>query len=139
MSTSQTLMNQVFNLVKKCIKDLNQSVVDKNHLIPFYYLNLERKTDFNKLEASENEFDLNDLDYYYQNCLIDLWLKLFCKNLNEKYLFSKFLLELIPFNQDLIKLFVNYSLKLNGSKSTLQFVYNHLSMNSIDCDYLWIL
>lgn len=129
-------MNRVFGLFKLCIKDLNESVVDKNHLMPFYYLSLEPNTD--RIDLVD-ELDSCDKDYYYHNCLIDLWLKLFSKNINEKYLLSKCILDLIPLNQDLIKLFVNYSIKLNGSKSTLQFVFNHLNVNSIDCDYLWIL
>ncbi len=128
-------ISRVFGLFKLCIKDLNESVVDKNHLIPFYYLSLESNT----AKVDLDDLDSCDKDYYYQNCLIDLWLKLFSKNISEKYLLCKCILDIIPLNRDLIKLLANYSIKLNGPKSTLQFVFNHLNVNSIDCDYLWIL
>lgn len=91
------------------------------------------------LESEKEPENASHRDYYYQNCLVDLWLKLFTRTLNDKYLLVKFLIELVPLNIDLIKLFINYGTKLNGAKITLQLVYNHLILNSIDHENIWIL
>ena len=91
------------NLIRKCIKDLNESN-DSTSLviIPFLYDEL-------KLNSSSLR---TDSDYYYfNNFLSDLWLKLFTRTLNDKYLLVKYLIELMPLNNDLIKLYINYFIK----------------------------
>lgn len=118
------------NLIRKCIKDLNESN-DSTSLVIIPFLYDELKLNSLSLET--------DSDYYYHNCLSDLWLKLFTRTLNDKYLLVKYLIELMPLNNDLIKLYINYGTKLNGPKSTLQYIYNNLILNSIDNENLWIL
>ena len=146
----------ILDLIKKCLKDLNKLLLldsTHNHLIiPFFYNNNNNnlrdkllsssRSSNNYLETEfefEFEFDTCYRDYYYHNCLIDLWIKLFTRSLSDKYLLVKYLIDLMPLNFDLIRLFINYGTKLNGTKVTLQLVYDHLIMNSIDNEYIWIL
>ena len=78
--------------------------------------------------------------FYYQNCVVEILLKLFARTIYEKFALTKYLIEdLMPTNSDLIKMFVSYSNKLNGMHQTLQFLYDHLIVNSIDNEQLWIL
>ena len=137
-----------FNLIKKCLKDLNElfliNSASSHLIIPFLYQDSISFKDRinNNLLCIDNEHDLEDStnrDYYYQNCLVDLWLKLFTKNINEKFLLVKFLIELMPHNTELMKIFIYYGTKLNGTKETLHFAYNHLIINSIDDENIWIL
>ncbi len=141
----------ILGLIKKCLKDLNELLLldpTHNHLIiPFFYNNnnlrdkLSSSSSSNNYLETEFEFELDTCyrDYYYHNCLIDLWIKLFTRSLSDKYSLVKYLIDLMPLNLDLIRLFINYGTKLNGSKVTLQLVYDHLIVNSIDNEYIWIL
>ena len=81
----------ILDLMKKCLKDLNELLLldsTTNHLIiPFFYNSNNLRDKFssstgssssnNYLETEfEFEFDTYHRDYYYHNCLIDLWIKL---------------------------------------------------------------
>ena len=108
----------------------------------YYYSDLN---DFNDEETSSPSAKISkgdshvEIDYYYHNCLVDVLLKLYGKNLNDKYLLAKYLLNLMPDSVELIKLLVNFSTKLNGIQKTLQILYDHLTVNSLDDEHLWIL
>jgi hypothetical protein len=130
------------------LKDLDESLLSNSassHLIiPFFYQDSISSRDriSSELLSLDNEQDLENSchhDYYYHNCLVDLWLRLFTRTINDKYLLVKFLIELMPLNTELIKIFINYGTKINGAKITLQLAYNHLILNSIDNENIWIL
>ncbi len=78
--------------------------------------------------------------FYYQNCVVEVLLKLFAKTIGDKFALAKYLIEdLMPTNSNLIRVFVAYSIKLNGMHQTLQSLYDHLIINSIDNQRLWVL
>jgi hypothetical protein len=78
--------------------------------------------------------------FYYQNCVVDVLLRLFARNVGDKFALCKYLMEdLMPTNSNLIKMFVAYSTKFNGLHKTLQSVYDHLTVNAIDSPHLWVL
>ncbi len=106
-----------------------------------HYRSQKRLDDDNdQLNSSFSVDDELDRDYYYHNCLVNLLLKLFAqKSIDDKYALLKYLLELMPYNCELIKLITNTSTKLNGAKQTLQMLYDHLSINLITNEQLWIL
>lgn len=81
----------------------------------------------------------SNCDYYYYNCLVDLWLRLYTRTAHEKCQLIRFLMELMPYNADTIRLYINYGTKALGVKATLQFVYDHLNLHSITSETLWIL
>ncbi len=78
--------------------------------------------------------------YYYNNCVVEVLLKVFAKNIGEKFALLKYLTEdLMPTNSNLIRMFAAYSVKLYGLHQTLQSLYDHLTINSIDNQHLWVL
>lgn len=129
----------IFKLIKKFVNDLNEVAIPNNNIIvPFnYFWKNERKE--NKNSNNNNNKNIDQLDFFYHNCLIDLLIKLFARTLSDKFLLTNHLVGLMPKNVDLVKLNVNYSMKLNGINKTLQIFYDHLSINSIDIEHLWIL
>lgn len=94
-------------------------------------------------------------NYYYQNCIVEFVLRLFVSNqsrsttvpgnhqhhtiINERFNLVQLLLDLAPANLDLIKQFVAFSQKVNGLHKTVQLLYDHLYINCIDNEHLWIL
>lgn len=82
---------------------------------------------------------------YYQNCIIEFVLRLFggshsrTGNFNERLSLVRLLLELAPTNGELVKQFTWLSHKVNGLQKTVQLLYDHLSINTIDNEHLWIL
>lgn len=103
-------------------------------------------------EEIDNESDSRDdetntsVNNYYQNCIIDVILRLFAGSmtsdtniLNERLSMVMKLLELSSDNAELIKQFVWISNKINGLQKTVQKLYCHLSINLIGDEKLWIL
>ncbi len=76
---------------------------------------------------------------YYQLVLIESVSKQI-QSINNKYSFLKNLTQILPYNCDLFKLFLNF---INGKKefnaNIVQYLYDHLVVYSIPNDYLWIL
>lgn len=137
-------------------------------IIPFNYLPINNlcieSNNFQTCLVSRNDSDFNNQYnsqtnyYYYHNSIVDTLIKLFSKTVNEKFALAKHLLNLMPNNTDLIKIVVYYSNKLsnnssgssltnisntsvstNNQQKTLQMFYDHLIINSIDSEQLWIL
>jgi hypothetical protein len=76
---------------------------------------------------------------YYQLILIESMLKQLQIN-STKYAFLKNLIQLLPYNCDLFKLFLNFvNVKKEFNANVVQYLYDHLSVYSIQNDYLWIL
>lgn len=123
----------IFKLIKKFVYDLDEVVVNNNIIVPFNYLDIRNA---NKNDKSSID---NQIDYYYHNCVIDILVKLYGRTLSDKFTLTSFLVGLMPKNVELIKMHVNYSIKLNGTQKTLQIFYDHLTVNSIDLEHLWIL
>lgn len=102
-------------------------------------MNKKISNDFNSPHSKHSEKITIEIDYYYHNCLVDVLFKLYAKNLNDKYLLAKHLANLMPDSVELIKLLVSFSSKLNGTQKSLQILYDHLTVHSIDDEHLWIL
>lgn len=88
--------------------------------------------------------------YFYLNCIVEFLIKLFGgggsgrlrstgENVNDRLSLVRMLLELVPANAELVKQFVWLSQKANGLHKTVQLFYDHLSINNIDNEHLWIL
>jgi hypothetical protein len=81
-----------------------------------------------------------EIKSYYQLVLIESVLKLYQTNNNDKYAFLKSLVQLLPYNCDLLKLFLNFvNVKKEFNSNIVQYLYDHLVVYSIQNDYLWIL
>ncbi len=78
-------------------------------------------------------------DYYYYNCLVDLWLRLYTRNQAERCQLAKCLMDLMPHNLHVIRLFVNSGSKWQGIKATLQTLFDHLVQHAISNEQIWIL
>ncbi len=130
LSVSKTVPNTVLCLIEKSIRSMRISRNDqrsyRRSLIPFYYKN------------DNHDFDEND-HFYYENCLVELWLRLFTRTATDKCTLLKHVLELMPRNTSILKLLAQHSIKLHGAKHTLQLLYDHLSLYSIGDEYMWIL
>lgn len=90
-------------------------------------------------ETSEEQESAESFHYHHHNSLIDVCLKLFAKTASEKYQLSKELVSLMPFNAHLLKLHAGLECKVNGPKSALLSLHDHLSLHQIDNEHLWIL
>jgi hypothetical protein len=133
----------IFRSIKRFVNDLNQvSEPTNNMMVPFSYLSLEPnvKKNFNVANnADDNSIFSAQTDYYYHNCLADILVRLYGRNLSDKYALTSYMVALMPKNVELVKLFVNYGVKLNGTRKCLQTFYDHLTINSIDMEHLWLL
>ena len=79
--------------------------------------------------------DISNCQLVIVHCLIG-----YCRTNKEKFYFLKHMLNLMPANTELIKWFTNYLFKeKEKSKQPLQFLYDHLIINSIKNDSLWIM
>jgi hypothetical protein len=126
LNCSYTNDNSVLNSLDNM---LNSCHLIKNNLI--------NETELSAFHLNNNN---NNSFYYYHNCVIDVVLKLFAKTIYDKYALLKLLIEdYTPHNQDLVKIFIATSIKLNGLHSTLQYLYDHLTVNSIHDEHLWVL
>lgn len=94
---------------------------------------------FNNEKSSQSLANDSNVDYYYHNCVVDILLKLFTRTFSEKFTIVKFLIDLMPHNSELNKQFVWLSMKFNGLHKTVQAFYDHLSINLVDNEHLWIL
>lgn len=92
-------------------------------------------------ETPNNRESSNALckDYYYVNCLVELWFRLYTRNVQEKWQLAKLLMQLMPHNLHVVRLYVGASVKCVGAKTTLQVVYDHLNLHSISNEDIWIL
>ncbi len=117
---------------------------DLESLIGCYYLNINDCTNeesiFNvksneRTKNQENKSHI-EIDYFYHNCLINALFKLYAKNLSEKFLLAKHLSQLMPYNTDLIKMMVNFGKKIDGTAKTLQTLYDHLCVHSVENEHL---
>ena len=132
-----------YNLHYKISSLAYQSCYDNNfiksgHVEPttngLYY---SSNNDSNDEILSSNQ--QSNCDYYYYNCLTDLWLRLYTRTVSDKCQLVKYLMDLMPYNVDTIRLFISYGAKTLGVKSTLQFVYDHLNLHAIANENTWIL
>lgn len=119
--------------------------IDSSSESPYYSFDFETNVElvssstFISNNTCSNSPNNNTTNFYYHNCIVDLLTRLFTRNQSEKFHLAKFLVDLMPSNSDLVKLFVSFSYKLNGLHKTLQMFYDHLSINSIDNEHLWVL
>lgn len=149
---------KVLSLIRKCSNDL----VGSQHLIPFNHLprdldlcssglvdgfliesglgpdRLHYSTDNSESCHQTKTTSLVPTSIFF-NSVVDFLLKVFTRSQIEKNSLSKFLLELAPFHIDLIKLHVSISHKVNGLHKSVQHFYDHLSMNHVDNEHLWLL
>ena len=110
----------------------------------YYYLNFnDNNNEQNILSIKNNERTRNrenrphfEFDYFYHNCLVNVLFKLYAKTLSEKFLLAQHLSHLMPFNTDLIKTMVNFGKKVDGTPKTLQLLYDHLCVHSVDNEHL---
>ncbi|RNA38546.1 zinc finger C3H1 domain-containing [Brachionus plicatilis] len=148
---------RVLGLVRKCAADL----VASQALIPFNHvprdLELSRSSlagsfsiesghgpdwlHFSTLDSeSHHPPPTNSLtNSFFLNSIVDFLLRAFTRSQIEKNSLSRFLLELAPLHLELIKLHVSISHKVNGLHKSVQHFYDHLSMNHIDNEHLWLL
>jgi len=118
-----------------------------NEMINKYYHRFELKeTEEKEEEEREEQTDNYEEDienkegcFYYLNCLIELWFKLFTKSLNDKYNLTRRLIQLVPHNLHLLRLLISFGCKINGAKHTLQLVHDHLQMHQVINENAWIL
>jgi len=78
-------------------------------------------------------------DFYYHNCLVDLWMKMYTKTASERATFTKHLMIKMPLNVSVMRLFVHNATKSLGVKVTLQTMYDHLTLNLVNNESIWIL
>ena len=110
----------------------------------FYYSNINDCNNENDHTSSivineKSKIELKhhlEMDYFYHNCLADSLLKLYSRTLSEKFLLAKYLVNLMPYNCDLIMCLVNFSKKIHGVQKTLQFLYDHVCVHSIENEKL---
>ncbi len=117
---------------------------DLESLTSYYYLNFnDNNNEQNIFSIKNNERTKNqentphfEFDYFYHNCLVNVLFKLYAKTLSEKFLLAQHLSHLMPFNTDLIKTMVNFGKKVDGTPKTLQLLYDHLCVHSVDNEHL---
>ena len=79
------------------------------------------------------------IDYYYHTCLVDVFMRTFARNVADKCTIASHALRIMPDNAELVKLRVNYGVRVHGTAKTLQTLFDHLSVHAIDDEHLWIL
>lgn len=152
-------------LIEDCVHSMNELDSSTNELIvPFYYVfdndsSVNRGCCDNNVIKNghvattdlyySNNFDSRDenltanqtasKDYYYHNCLVDLWMKLYTRTALDRTLLAKYLMGKMPLNTSVIRLFVHNATKTRGVKVTLQTVYDHLTLNLVNNESVWIL
>jgi hypothetical protein len=97
--------------------------------------------DWSEQTILDADFNVDSVErnYFYQNCIVDLLLRLYGRTVSNKYSICRLLVDMMPFNGEIIKLMVHFSSKINSLKQTLQTLYDHLSIHSIGDEHLWIL
>ncbi len=78
-------------------------------------------------------------DYYYCNCLVDLWLRLYTRSVAERCQLARCLMELMPYNLHVVRLFVSAGSKWQGAKATLQALFDHLVQHAVVNEEMWTL
>lgn len=154
-----TSAEEVKRVVRASLTDLNtQSTqvwrVSRNLIVPFDQIDsIDHSSSGYKVNGSStNRADWNEenfvdaasvtasFSYYYQNCLIDVILRLFATSVADKHALAKYILEhIMPLNSGLVKIVVAHGIKLNGLHKTLQYLYDHLCINNICDERLWVL
>ena len=122
----------------------NQSCGDSNFFKEGLYESRYYRGKIDSKEAAVEEVEAQQepdstRDYYYHNCLVDLWFKLYTRTPTEKHALAKLLAELMPHNMQLLKIYLSSCVKLQGAKAALQAVYDHLTLHSCANEALWIL
>lgn len=157
-SNADGYSEKVLSMVRKCAIDLSSS----QNLIPFnrvprdldltssrltggFIIDSGQSPDRLYYSANHSEITHHQSKAYnlttsfFLNSVVDFLLRAFTRSQIEKNSLSKFLLELAPLNIDLIKLHVSISHKVNGLHKSVQHFYDHLSMNHIENEHLWLL
>ena len=132
LSANSLLFNQNFDDSNFNLKSLTTSC--------FYYANIADCNNENEATTTSTKSELLktnlEHDYFYHNCLVESLFKLYARSLSDKFLLAKYLVTLMPYNCDLIKLLVNFSKKINGLLKTLQLLYDHVCVHSIESEQL---
>ena len=156
-SNEDDYSEKVLSLIQRCSSDLagSQNLIPFNHLSRDLDLSSSGFTDgfliesglspdrlsysTNNSESSRHTKTSSLSASIFFNSVVDFLLRAFTRSQIEKNSLSKFLLELAPFHIDLIKLHVSISHKVNGLHKSVQHFYDHLSMNHVDNEHLWLL
>lgn len=110
--------SKIYACIKSCFNDLNSFTINNN---------------------DELNNETSDVDITFSQLIIVEYLLKYCRTNRDKYFLLKHLIALLPANFELFKWFTNYLFKESSAKYALQYLYDHLIINSITNDSLWIL